>query len=253
MKFCICLAFGLTVVFWTGLSYGSVISDLIDFKDSAAKSVKDYEFGSEEKRDFGATATLISAGIAAGTSLIGTTTSALAAQTGYQVTVGIEMENYSKWLLSDPRGANWWGQISTPPTSVKPRTKETMIAHKTGWLATGTSGVASWKFVKGGSAYRVIVMWSIPWNQNHNSNWLGIGILPEQPFDPSFNDMYYRTDNSWFVKKAYYRNTNTLRFCKYDVCVSGSMGTTHRPQATIRFIPQSVDDLAIGLKDMING
>ncbi|CAH1779987.1 unnamed protein product [Owenia fusiformis] len=258
MKHSICLAFGLTVICVAGLSHGSVISDLIDFKDDPLQehdsAAKDEEFGSRKKRAIGAvTATLISAGIAAGTSLIGTTTSALQAQTGFVVTVGIEMENYSKWLLADPRARNHWGQIAVPPTSVKPRTKETMIAHKTGHLATGTSGVASWRFAKGGRAYRIIVMWSVPYNQDHYSNWLGLGIRPEQSTDPAFNDMYYRTDDSWFVKKDFYHNTNTLKFCKFGVCVSGAMGTTHKPRVIVRFIPQSIDDLAIGLKDMIDG
>ncbi|CAH1779817.1 unnamed protein product [Owenia fusiformis] len=239
-----------------GLSHGSIISDLIDFKDDPLQehdsAAKDEKFDSKKKRfvDGGA---LIALGVAAGTSLIGTTTNALLSQTGYSVTVGIEMENYSKWLLSDPRAINDAGQISTPPTAVKPRTKETMIAHKTSNAAKGTSGVVSWRFEKGGSAYRILVMWSVPYSQDFHSNWLGLGIRPEESTDPTFDDMYDGTDTTWFARKDFYYDTNTLKFCRFDVCVSGAMGTSHKSKVLVRFIPQDVDDLAPGFKEMISG
>ena len=68
------------------------------------------------------------------------------------------------------------------------------VARKKGHTATGSYGTVSW--LVEGKARRVYVMWSAPFNFDHYSNWLAVGISregsTEHPANKStFDLMYY--------------------------------------------------------------
>ena len=60
-------------------------------------------------------------------------------------------------------------------------------------------------------------MWSAPFNFNHHSNWLGIGlsapgVTEHAPGDAWFNLMYYKesSDNLKFERREYYADVRPV-------------------------------------------
>ncbi|XP_021364732.1 tereporin-Ca1-like [Mizuhopecten yessoensis] len=74
----------------------------------------------------------ITAAVAAGSSLAGTTVSAMTSSGGYSVACGIETASWTKYTLEKPTAFNDGGLIKTPPIDILPGVKEAMVAHKTG-------------------------------------------------------------------------------------------------------------------------
>lgn len=74
--------------------------------------------------------------IMAGTSVASSTMSAMAGL-DYAVVCGIEVENWTKYPLSNPNVQVVGGAVVTPPTTILPGRKEAMVARKTSGTATG--------------------------------------------------------------------------------------------------------------------
>ncbi len=56
--------------------------------------------------------------------------------------------------------------------------REVITARKTSGTATGSWGIASWDITDStnGKTESVAVMWSAPFNFDHHSNWLAVGV-----------------------------------------------------------------------------
>ncbi|XP_033748209.1 tereporin-Ca1-like [Pecten maximus] len=188
------------------------------------------------------------AAVAAGSSLAGSTVSALTASGGYSVACGIETANWTKYTLEKPMAFNNGGLIKTPPIDILPGVKEAMITHKTGGTATGTYGSVSW-VVKD---RRVVVMWSVPFNHDYYTNWLAVGLTKPgfTAHDKAWYDtMYYHSNTPIlkFNRKNFYENVNPVTFSDGDFEVEGNMGSTHIANVHIIVRPCNKRDYAQSL------
>ncbi|KAL3870182.1 hypothetical protein ACJMK2_038263 [Sinanodonta woodiana] len=193
--------------------------------------------------------------VSAGSSLTGTTLSNLM-NINYRVTCGIQVENWSKFLLTHPVVKIYAGALSTPPGDILPSKREAMVARKSSDSATGTSGTVSW--LVEGYARRIVVMWSAPYDFNLYSNWLGVGITtPGVTFNAEgntwFNQMYYGTssDSIGFRRGEYYWESNPISYKDNLIQISGTMGTGHQAQVKITVRPLNVSDLATPIKVLL--
>lgn len=89
------------------------------------------------------------------------------------------------------------------------------VARKTSSTATGSCGTLSWLIQD--NDRRFVIMWSAPFNFNHHSNWLGIGlsapgVTAHAPGDAWFNLMYYKesSDDLKFERREYYADVRPV-------------------------------------------
>ncbi|XP_072043008.1 tereporin-Ca1-like [Amphiura filiformis] len=115
---------------------------------------------------------------AASTAMAGMAGANALMDTSYRVSVGIEVENWTKFRLTDAIATPYSGQINKPPSEILPGNKGPMAARKSHTVACGSVGTVSWKIETGNSRQdrRLIVMWSMPFNHDHYDNILAVGI-----------------------------------------------------------------------------
>ncbi|XP_060596453.1 tereporin-Ts1-like, partial [Ruditapes philippinarum] len=175
------------------------------------------------------------AAVSAGTSVAGTTMSALMAD-GYAVTCGIEIENWTKYVLAFPIAHVKGGTLSSPPVTILPAKKEVMISHKASGTATGVYGTASWLIESTAVSQqrRLVVMWSAPYDFNIHSNTLAVGITtPGQtshPVGPTwFDKMYYDEKVAIlpYIKKEFVRDFSPIIFEDAEYQEVPTMGSSH--------------------------
>jgi len=168
----------------------------------------------------------------------------------YRVGVTLQIDNYSKWPLTLPIFYENSGYVISPPIAVQPGTKEMMVMRKTGYIAAGSYGTVSWD-VNG--KMRLAVMWSAPFNFDFHSNTLAVGIIgADDHYTSSLADTMYN-DKGTFTRQEYdYDGTKAIKYCNSEICVHGSMGTSHHPHISISVFPMSNRDFANGVGEYIN-
>jgi hypothetical protein len=132
------------------------------------------------------------------------------------------------------------------------------VGHKCGYTATGTSGTASWLI--NGSGRRLVVMWSAPFNFDFYSNRMAFGFTKKgcKIHDKNwFQTMYYNKNVGiksggtprMNLKKMVCRNTCEEIIVEDDIFeMSGTMGTSHKPEIKIIVKPKHWENLARKLK-----
>lgn len=201
-----------------------------------------------EKRAIGAfTTAMITTGISAGTSLAGTSVSAIMAP-AYTVAVSGSVENYSKWPMIFQYCESAAGQINKNMINVDPGKKEGFASHKTGHTAKGTWVYCLYKV----NNIRVHIMYSAPYDFNLHSNWLALAVTASSV---TLNaDKMYNKRYNYMARREYYYSVRPTELCQVGFCIKGTMGTSHRPIVTIKFYPRSFDNICPSvrksLKDM---
>ncbi|KAK7462546.1 hypothetical protein BaRGS_00038402 [Batillaria attramentaria] len=185
-----------------------------------------------------------SAAVSAGSSLAGTTISSLL-NDGYSVGCGIEVQNWTRFPLSEAITRINGGYLSKPPVAVLPSKKEAMVTRKTGGCATGSYGTVSWKVE--GLNRRVYVMWSVPFNHDYFTNWLAVGLsrkgYTNHPGDNALFDQMYsgKSDlNIAFERHQYWTSMDPIIFSDGDISLEATMGSSHK--AEVRVIVRPVDN-----------
>ncbi|KAK7102359.1 hypothetical protein V1264_020589 [Littorina saxatilis] len=193
--------------------------------------------------------------ISSGTSLAGTSTHTLM-QDGYRVTVGIEVENWTRFHLSRPHVQLKGGALSMAPSLIVPAAREVMIARKTSGTATGSCGTVSWLIQDVGR--RLVIMWSAPFNFNHHSNWVGVGITApgniDHPADDSWFDQMYYADSSEelsFERREYYADVRPVVFRDIDFELEVIMSSDHKALIKVIFRPVNMDNLAPNINEQM--
>nr|BAI78310.1 echotoxin A [Monoplex echo] len=169
---------------------------------------------------------------------------------GYSVTCIIEVENWTKHLMSRPeiQIANSGGLL-TLASNIMPATAQAFATRKPAGLASGVYGTVSW--VLGQTNRRVVVMWSAPYNFDFYSNWMGVGMTKAGVSVPSsrsawFDQMYYRGSSSdlSFVRGEYYYHVNPIYWKNNEWEVEGSMTNVHNARVRVMVKPMNTMDLA---------
>ena len=172
----------------------------------------------------------------------------------FQVVVEVEVSNATKYYLSSEGYFVAWGHVKSPPVGVNPGKKGEFIAHKSGGATTGTTGVAVWKI--GDTSTRLVVLWSAPWNHNHHSNMLAVGLKEGSvtPNNSLYKEMYYESE-TWFSRRGYNNSEHCVPVTKTHSSegfkVKGSMGTSHKTDAKVELLPLREDVVADSVRSVV--
>ncbi len=127
----------------------------------------------------------------------------------YGIKFQMEVYNYSTWILEPSGSFCESGYISSPPKSILPGSKGIVLGHKMANCATGACGVVSWNIIssKMGNemSQKIAVMYSCPFNFNHYSNYLAVGI---------FNPILVDTDKQLFKRMYYDDGKSGMKKCR---------------------------------------
>jgi len=164
---------------------------------------------------------------------------------GYEFSVAfkLELENYTNDHLSVYQNKYNDGHVSKPPVDIKPGIKEAMSGHKVSNTATGCSGTASWTIGNKRNEKMLVVMYSIPFDQNFHSNYCAVGIFDKRDTTDFFKLMYKETEQN-FKRKEFYRDADPAIYYDSNYIVTATMGSNHKPEIQVRLYPKSVDNLA---------
>nr|UMA82392.1 venom-related protein conoporin [Conus ebraeus] len=187
-------------------------------------------------------ASIASSVVKAGTSLAGTTLQSLA-DPGFSVTCTIQVENWTRYALMYPTVLTWGNPaVTSAPTAILPTKIEAFSTRKPRSTATGVSGTVSWELQ--GAHRRFVLMWSAPFNFNHHSNWMGVGmtrlgLVDVAPGNTWFNQMYYRGNNEdlTFNRREFYNNLRPVIYRNDKFEIVGFMTNIHRAQIRVVIRP----------------
>ncbi|KAL8577240.1 hypothetical protein ACOMHN_034266 [Nucella lapillus] len=199
------------------------------------------------------TAHAAASAITVGHSLAGTSTLALL-QDGYRVTCGVEVENWTRFPLVRPHVQISRGTLTLAPSNVASAMREVMVARKTSGLAEGSYGTVSWLIQP--MKRRLVVMWCAPFNFNHHSNSLAVGltetgVTEHTPGEGWFRQMYYKdsTEQLRFQRGEYQDNIQPVFCLDGDFEVEGIMGSDHKAVVKVILRPLDPDNLAPRMKE----
>jgi len=187
------------------------------------------------------TTEMIASGISAGTSLTGTTESALMAP-GYSVAVSGSIENYTEWPMIFQYCKADAGKINKAMVTVQPGKKEGFASHKTAHTATGSWVYCLYKV----NNKRVHIMYSAPYSFDFYSNWLALALTTSSVGLDA--EEMYDEDPSFMAKREYYDMVRPARICREGLCISGTMGTSHKTIVHINLYPRSFGNLSPSVK-----
>jgi len=155
----------------------------------------------------------------------------------YNVKFKAELENYTQFDLHPSRTEIISGKISDPPTAIKRGGKNGVVGHKTGGACRGCVGTMGWDIDK--LRKKLVLMYSIPFDQNLYSNWIGVGIFDLSDSGDKFAKMYYQPQES-FKRKAFYTDVTPVVYDgDSDFCVEATCGTTHQPTINLKLHPKN--------------
>uniref|UniRef100_W4VSJ5 Conoporin 6 n=1 Tax=Conus geographus TaxID=6491 RepID=W4VSJ5_CONGE len=173
------------------------------------------------------------------------------AENSYRVTCAIEVENWTKFNLGDPKTTPSWGQYTTMPVPIEPGKREAFAVRKAAHSATGTSGTVSWEV--NGNRRRFVIMWSAPYNFNFYSNLMAVGMTIEgevkvAPYHFWYYWMLDYADSPTlkFKKKVFNSNEDPIIFRNKKFEIEGFMTKSHHAlvRIIIRPITGNWNDLA---------
>lgn len=177
----------------------------------------------------------------AGASLVGTSASQLArglSLAGWGVATVIEIENRTKRRFTNPFVWLKWGKVEDIPVTIRSGEAEAVKTHKTAHTAVGSAGKLAYHIE--GLDEVLYIVWHAPYNFNHLSNYLAIGMYNGK--DATDKNIYYQMRNgpegatskvgqpTWpGCQQEYYSSINPCTTYSPNLKVTGTMGTSHHP------------------------
>uniref|UniRef100_W4VS64 Conoporin 8 n=1 Tax=Conus geographus TaxID=6491 RepID=W4VS64_CONGE len=164
------------------------------------------------------------------------------AETKYGVTCAIQVENWTKFSLKDPKIQNNGGVTTTTAIGIEPGKREAFAVRKTADSATGVSGIVSWEL--DGARRRFVIMWSVPYDFNLHSSWMAMGMTRDGLVAPNKNwyDQMYNRGNDGdltFARKKVYHDTNSFIYSNDKFEAEGDMTNTFHAQVKVVIRPSS--------------
>ncbi|XP_068610802.1 uncharacterized protein [Brachionichthys hirsutus] len=117
----------------------------------------------------------------------------------------IEIHNVSQYYLYNPQVYTNSGYAHSPPTpTLRPNFTEVCSFTKDDNTASGAVGVLTYEVVGEKKRYILGVMFSVPFDRNFYSNWLGVGIFdsPAACDEALYKKMYNDKEESFVRHKA---------------------------------------------------
>jgi len=189
---------------------------------------------------------IISGFIDSGASLVGTTVDGIKAAV-FSVAVSGSIENYSRFSMQFIECEVASGHINVPIGSVASGLREGFASHKVPNSAKGSWVRCSFKTDQS----IVHFMYSAPYSFDLHSNTLSLAVCEADDTDCqdlTANAMYYGS-RPYMKRRSYYNKVYDTHICNAGFCISGTMGTTHKPTINLRVYPMDFDDLAFAVKD----
>jgi len=160
---------------------------------------------------------------------------------GYSVNFKLVLTNATDQPLVLQQVQVVGGWVTKTVTYLEPDAEETVEGRKAAGAATGCVGSAVWKI--GDTGKTLAVMYSVPYDQDLYSNWLGVGIFDlkeakadcgHHQCDPedNYNLMYYQ-DEEGFARKDFYGDLDPVTHEGDGFSIEGSMGNSHTPTIQI--------------------
>ncbi|CAC5420803.1 unnamed protein product [Mytilus coruscus] len=180
-----------------------------------------------------------------GQSLNGTNLSTLMTNKNYGIVVGIEITNWTKYHLTEPKTKTCSGYISTPAVSIGPGHQEAMIVHKHGYTMTGSSGIVSWLIEN--KRRRIAVVWKSPYFRS-NSVGICVTMVGNETHDNSWFNVISNKQQDEKLKYQFSTFSDTsdeIMIEDNDFQLFGSMGTSSKPEVKITLRPIMTNDLSI--------
>ena len=223
-----------------------IVSSFAILVESASEKVRNKNNFHRQKRDGGLSAALIGAAISTGASLAGTTVGALK-QNQYSVAVSGSVTNFASNALILDFCRIEKGEMNEPLRDVASGQQEGFGGHKAGVTATGHWVQCRYR---AGNDALIYLMYSAPYSFDFHKNLLAASIChrtSKRCQQTTINDMYYGT-RADMKQKSYYDNIETLKVCNMGYCITGVMGTSHRPQIAWKVYPTKFENLATAVQ-----
>merc|ERR1711935_765194 len=159
------------------------------------------------------------------------------------------VNNFTKYTLTPLQRYAGGGTFGGSQVNVRSGFRVAVIGMKT-FGATGCWGIMSWKIGKTDKV--LIVMYSVPFDQNLHTDWCGVGISKLTNTKnligntkEVFNRMYYGEPGTWFKRQEFYKVIKNLEFEGDDTFnVSMVMGSSSITDMTVSFKPKFRKDLS---------
>jgi len=169
---------------------------------------------------------------------------------GGSVAIGIRLENWSSYTLTQPEFVPNYGSTSAklPVVSVGPGAVELAVL-KQEQAATGVSGILRWRI--GTSDTILSLMVSVPYSRHLYSSWVAAGLTKDD-LVPDFSAMYSGTpDSAWFVRAEM---GHSLEFSNGElILVVTSDPDTSRPVVRLAVVPRNPTEVAPSITHRLEG
>jgi len=169
---------------------------------------------------------------------------------GGSVAIGIRLENWSGYTLTQPEFVPNYGSASAklPVVSVGPGVVELAVL-KQEQAATGVSGILRWRI--GTSDTILSLMVSVPYSRHLYSSWVATGLTKDD-LVPDFSAMYSGTpDSAWFVRAEM---GHSLEFSNGElILVATSDPNTSRPVVRLAVVPRNPTEVAPSITHRLEG
>ena len=123
---------------------------------------------------------------------------------------------------------------------------EAFCGHKAGYTATGCSGLMAWKL--GYEDQMLVILYSIPFDQNIYTNQLGIGVMEIGPTANLFDDLLNSPNSKEYSSKKFGSDMKPIELSRGNFRVKGQMGNCHKPIIQVQVYPRKEHCVADQLK-----
>jgi len=169
---------------------------------------------------------------------------------GGSVAIGVRLENWSGYTLTQPEFVPNYGSASAklPVVSVGPGIVELAVL-KQEQAATGVSGILRWRI--GTTDTILSLMVSVPYSRHLYSSWVAAGLTKDD-LVPDFSAMYSGTpDSAWFVRAEM---GHSLEFSNGElILVVTSDPDTSRPVVRLAVVPRNPTEVAPSITHRLEG
>jgi len=174
----------------------------------------------------------------------------------HEVTCVLNVENWTKWVLSKPVFYLKYGSFRPRfhEREVFPSHSEVVMIQNNGNNSfTGTSGTLAWELEEQGM--HLIIMWSVPYNLNIYNSYFGVGVVQlTTKFTQDMLPYWYNQMVGNELGRTFQRGTEgeSVVFKHTDFFVIGQFGSGYHPVLNISVMPWNTKDFAPSIWQKLN-